>query len=72
MADAIRQLTVRKVLIPESLFWLLLAAGPMHACSTAEERRITRVLIPEILELSAWGCCNLISAKIFHVHTSLI
>ena len=57
MADAIRQLTVRKGIDPREFVLVAFGgAGPMHACSTAEELEITRVLIPEMPgTFSAWG-----------------
>ena len=57
MADAIRQLTIRKGIDPRE--FLLVAfggAGSMHACLTAEELGIETILVPELPGvLSAWG-----------------
>ena len=57
MADAIRQLTVRKGYDPRGFVLVAFGgAGPMHACTTAEELEITRVLVPEMPGIfSAWG-----------------
>lgn len=57
MADAIRQLTVRKGIDPREFVLVAFGgAGPMHACSTAEELEISQVLIPEMPgTFSAWG-----------------
>lgn len=57
MADAIRQLTIRKGIDPREFVLVAFGgAGPMHACTTAEELDIKRVLIPEMPgTFSAWG-----------------
>jgi N-methylhydantoinase A len=57
MADAIRQLTVRKGIDPREFVLVAFGgAGPMHACLTAEELGITTILVPEFPGvLSAWG-----------------
>ena len=57
MADAIRQLTVRKGIDPREFVLIAFGgAGPMHACLTAEELGITTILVPELPGvLSAWG-----------------
>jgi len=57
MADAIRQLTVRKGIDPREFVLVAFGgAGPMHACLTAEELGIETILIPELPGvLSAWG-----------------
>ena len=57
MADAIRQLTVRKGIDPREFVLVAFGgAGPMHACTTAEELDIETVLIPEMPGIfSAWG-----------------
>ena len=57
MADAIRQLTVRKGIDPREFVLVAFGgAGPMHACLTAEELGITTILIPEVPgTFSAWG-----------------
>lgn len=57
MADAIRQLTVRKGIDPREFVLVAFGgAGPMHACSTAEELDIETVLMPEMPGIfSAWG-----------------
>ncbi|MBR3167019.1 MAG: hydantoinase/oxoprolinase family protein [Lachnospiraceae bacterium] len=57
MADAIRQLTVRKGIDPREFVLVAFGgAGPMHACTTAEELEITKVLVPELPgTFSAWG-----------------
>lgn len=57
MADAIRQLTIRKGIDPREFVLLAFGgAGPMQACSTADELEIERVLIPEMPGIfSAWG-----------------
>jgi len=57
MADAIRQLTVRKGIDPRDFVLVAFGgAGPLQACSTADELEITRVLVPEMPGIfSAWG-----------------
>lgn len=57
MADAIRQITVRKGLDPRKFVLIAYGgAGPMHACTTAEELGISTVLVPEAPgTFSAWG-----------------
>lgn len=57
MADAIRQLTVRKGIDPREFVLVAFGgAGPMHACLTAEELGITTILVPEVPgTFSAWG-----------------
>ncbi len=57
MADAIRQLTVRKGIDPREFVLVAFGgAGPMQACSTAEELEIEHVLVPEMPGIfSAWG-----------------
>lgn len=57
MADAIRQLTVRKGIDPREFVLVAFGgAGPMHACTTAEELEIRKVLVPELPgTFSAWG-----------------
>lgn len=57
MADAIRQLTIRKGIDPREFVLVAFGgAGPMHACTTADELEITRVLVPEMPgTFSAWG-----------------
>ncbi len=57
MADAIRQLTVRKGIDPREFVLVAFGgAGPMHACTTADELEIETVLIPELPGIfSAWG-----------------
>ncbi|MDZ4133888.1 MAG: hydantoinase/oxoprolinase family protein [Dethiobacteria bacterium] len=57
MADAIRQLTVRKGIDPREFVLVAFGgAGPMHACLTAEELGIETILVPELPGvLSAWG-----------------
>lgn len=57
MADAIRQLTVRKGIDPRNFVLVAFGgAGPMHACSTADELEIKRVLVPVMPGIfSAWG-----------------
>jgi len=57
MADAIRQLTVRKGIDPREFILVAFGgAGPMHACLTAEELGIETILVPELPGvLSAWG-----------------
>ncbi len=57
MADAIRQLTVRKGIDPREFVLVAFGgAGPMHACLTAEELDIETVMVPEMAGIfSAWG-----------------
>jgi len=57
MADAIRQLTVRKGIDPREFVLVAFGgAGPMHACLTAEELNIDTILVPEMPgTFSAWG-----------------
>jgi len=57
MADAIRQLTIRKGLDPREFVLVAFGgAGPMQACTTADELDIKRVLVPEMPGIfSAWG-----------------
>lgn len=57
MADAIRQITVRKGLDPREFVMVAYGgAGPMQACTTAEELGINRILVPEMPgTFSAWG-----------------
>jgi N-methylhydantoinase A len=57
MADAIRQLTVRKGIDPREFVLVAFGgAGPMHACLTAEELDIETILVPEMPGIfSAWG-----------------
>lgn len=57
MADAIRQLTVRKGIDPREFVLVAFGgAGPMHACLTAEELNIDTILVPEMSgTFSAWG-----------------
>ncbi|MCL1974525.1 MAG: hydantoinase/oxoprolinase family protein, partial [Firmicutes bacterium] len=57
MADAIRQLTVRKGIDPREFVLVAFGgAGPMQACSTAEELEIENVLVPDMPGIfSAWG-----------------
>jgi len=57
MADAIRQLTIRKGIDPREFILVAFGgAGPMHACLTAEELGIETILVPELPGvLSAWG-----------------
>lgn len=57
MADAIRQLTIRKGIDPREFVLVAFGgAGPMHACTTAEELDIETVLLPEMPGIfSAWG-----------------
>ncbi len=57
MADAIRQLTIRKGIDPREFVLVAFGgAGPMHACTTADELEIKRVLVPEMPgTFSAWG-----------------
>lgn len=57
MADAIRQLTIRKGIDPREFVLVAFGgAGPMQACTTARELDIDRVLVPEMPGIfSAWG-----------------
>ena len=57
MAGAIRQITVRKGLDPRNFVLVAYGgAGPMQACSTADELGIKTILIPEMPgTFSAWG-----------------
>ncbi|GAW28861.1 hydantoinase/oxoprolinase family protein [Carboxydocella sp. ULO1] len=57
MADAIRQITVRKGIDPRQFILVAYGgAGPLHACLTAEELGITTILVPEMPgTFSAWG-----------------
>ena len=57
MADAIRQLTIRKGIDPREFVLVAFGgAGPMHACLTAEELDIDTVMVPEMAGIfSAWG-----------------
>ncbi|OLN26614.1 hydantoinase/oxoprolinase family protein [Desulfosporosinus metallidurans] len=57
MADAIRQITVRKGIDPRQFVLVAFGgAGPMHACLTAEELDINTILVPEMPgTFSAWG-----------------
>jgi N-methylhydantoinase A len=57
MADAIRQLTVRKGIDPRQFVLVAYGgAGPMQACSTAIELGIGTVLVPQMPgTFSAWG-----------------
>lgn len=57
MADAIRQLTVRKGIDPREFVLVAFGgAGPVHACLTAEELNIGTILVPEMPgTFSAWG-----------------
>ncbi len=57
MADAIRQLTIRKGIDPREFVLVPFGgAGPMHACLTAEELGIETILVPEMPGIfSAWG-----------------
>ncbi len=57
MADAIRQLTVRKGIDPRQFVLVAYGgAGPMQACSTAIELGIKTVLVPQMPgTFSAWG-----------------
>lgn len=57
MADAIRQITVRKGIDPREFTMVAFGgAGPMHACLTAEELGILTILVPEMPgTFSAWG-----------------
>lgn len=57
MADAIRQITVRKGIDPREFVLVAFGgAGPMLACTTADELDMDRVLIPEKPgNFSAWG-----------------
>jgi len=57
MADAIRQLTVRKGIDPREFVLVAFGgAGPMHACLTAEDLNIDTILVPEMPgTFSAWG-----------------
>jgi N-methylhydantoinase A len=57
MADAIRQLTVRKGIDPRKFVLVAYGgAGPMQACSTAQELGIETVLVPQMPgTFSAWG-----------------
>ncbi|MEL7563487.1 MAG: hydantoinase/oxoprolinase family protein [Dehalobacterium sp.] len=57
MADAIRQLTVRKGIDPREFVLVAFGgAGPVHACLTAEELNIDTILVPEMPgTFSAWG-----------------
>lgn len=57
MADAIRQLTIRKGIDPREFVLVAFGgAGPMHACTTADELEIKTVLVPEMPgTFSAWG-----------------
>jgi len=57
MADAIRQITIRKGIDPRKFVLVAFGgAGPMHACLTAEELGIETILVPEMPGIySAWG-----------------
>ncbi len=57
MADAIRQLTIRKGIDPRAFVLVAFGgAGPMQACTTADELDIENVLVPEMPGIfSAWG-----------------
>ena len=57
MAGAIRQITVRKGLDPRTFVLVAYGgAGPMQACSTADELGIKTILVPEMPgTFSAWG-----------------
>ena len=57
MEDAIRQLTIRKGIDPREFVLVAFGgAGPMHACTTADELEIKTVLVPEMPgTFSAWG-----------------
>jgi len=57
MADAIRQLTIRKGIDPRRFVLVAYGgAGPMHACLTGEELGIGTILVPEMPgTFSAWG-----------------
>lgn len=57
MADAIRQITVRKGIDPRKFILVAFGgAGPMHACLTAENLGIKTILIPDMPGIfSAWG-----------------
>ena len=57
MADAIRQLTIRKGIDPRKFILVAYGgAGPMHACLTAAELGIETILVPEMPgTFSAWG-----------------
>ncbi len=57
MAEAIRQLTIRKGIDPREFVLVPFGgAGPMHACLTAEELGIETVMVPEMPGIfSAWG-----------------
>lgn len=57
MADAIRQLTVRKGIDPREFVLVAFGgAGPVHACLTGEELNINTILVPEMPgTFSAWG-----------------
>lgn len=57
MADAIRQITIRKGIDPRKFVLVAYGgAGPMHACLTAEELGVETILVPEMPgTFSAWG-----------------
>jgi N-methylhydantoinase A len=70
MADAIREITVRRGIDPRDFSLLAVGgAGPMHAAFIAEELQITTVIVPHHAGVfSAWG---MLQADIRHdaVHT---
>jgi N-methylhydantoinase A len=57
MADAIKQLTIRKGIDPREFALVSFGgAGPMHACLTAEELGINTIIVPKMPGVfSAWG-----------------
>lgn len=57
MADAIKQLTIRKGINPREFVLVSFGgAGPMHACLTSEELGIDTILVPKMPGVfSAWG-----------------
>jgi N-methylhydantoinase A len=57
MADAIREITVRRGIDPRDFLLLAIGgAGPMHAAFIAEELQITTVIVPNHAGVfSAWG-----------------
>ncbi|MGI6090543.1 MAG: hydantoinase/oxoprolinase family protein [Saccharofermentanales bacterium] len=57
MADAIRQLTIRKGIDPREFILVSYGgAGSMHACNTAKELGISTVIVPPMPGIySAWG-----------------
>jgi len=57
MADAIRQITIRKGVDPRKFILVAFGgAGPMHVCLTSEHLGIETILVPDMPGIfSAWG-----------------